>query len=104
MAACAHVASRANECSGYSNVLVRLQAAAQQAGDMMQDFKTAYLLGICPKSQLVAALIGSLASCWVSTAAYALFAHVYEIGGPKLPAPTAGALSQAIMPCINNCA
>ena len=45
--------------------------------------------GICPKAQFFAALIGSLASCGISTAAYALFSSVYEIGGDKLPAPTA---------------
>lgn len=65
------------------------EAAAAQAGDMMQDFKTAAILGVCPKCQFGAALLGSMASCWFSTAAYALFAHVYVIGGEKLPAPTA---------------
>ena len=45
--------------------------------------------GICPKAQFFAALIGSLASCGISTAAYALFSSVYQIGGDKLPAPTA---------------
>lgn len=65
------------------------EAAAAQAGDMMQDFKTAAILGVCPKCQFAAALLGSMASCWFSTAAYALFSSVYEIGGDKLPAPTA---------------
>ena len=27
------------------------EAGAQQAGDMMQDFKTASLLGVCPRQQ-----------------------------------------------------
>lgn len=65
------------------------EAAAAQAGDMMQDFKTAAILGVCPKCQFVAALLGSMASCWFSTAAYALFSSVYDIGGENLPAPTA---------------
>lgn len=65
------------------------EAAAAQAGDMMQDFKTAAILGVCPKCQFLAALLGSMASCWFSTAAYALFSRVYVIGGEKLPAPTA---------------
>jgi hypothetical protein len=65
------------------------EGAAQQAGDMMQDFKTAYLLGVCPRAQFIAMLIGSLASCFVSSAAYRLYSSVYEIGGEKLPAPTA---------------
>lgn len=65
------------------------EAAAAQAGDMMQDFKTAAILGVCPKCQFAAALLGSMASCWFSTAAYALFSRVYVIGGEKLPAPTA---------------
>lgn len=67
------------------------EAAAQQAGDMMQDFKTAHLLGVCPRAQFWAMLIGSAVSCGVSTAAFVLFQSVYDIGDPagELPAPTA---------------
>jgi uncharacterized oligopeptide transporter (OPT) family protein len=64
------------------------EAAAQQSGDMMQDFKTAHLLGVCPKCQVLAMLVGSFVSCWLSAGFYALFSRVYEVGGPQLPAPT----------------
>lgn len=67
------------------------EAAAQQAGDMMQDFKTAYLLGVSPRAQFWAMLIGSGVSCVVSTGAYLLYTAVYPVGDSegKLPAPTA---------------
>ena len=67
------------------------EAAAQQAGDMMQDFKTAYLLGVSPRAQFVAMFIGSAVSCVVSTGAYLLYSAAYAVGDQdgKLPAPTA---------------
>eukprot|EP00884_Botryococcus_braunii_P006444 jgi/Botrbrau1/15800/Bobra.4_1s0150.2 len=65
------------------------EAGAQQAGDMMQDFKTAHLLGICPRSQFLAMLLGSAVSVPVSVAAYSLYTHAYEVPGPEFPAPTA---------------
>lgn len=65
------------------------EAGAQQAGDMMQDFKTAALLGVCPKAQLLAMLIGSGASVFVSVAAFKLYTSAYEVPGPEFPAPTA---------------
>ncbi len=55
----------------------------------MQDFKTAFLLGVCPRQQFAAMLIGSSASIFVSVAAYALYTSTYEVPGPKFPAPTA---------------
>jgi uncharacterized oligopeptide transporter (OPT) family protein len=67
------------------------EAAAQQAGDMMQDFKTAHLLGVSPRAQFWAMMAGSGVSCAVSTGAYLLYSAAYPIGDPdgKLPAPTA---------------
>lgn len=65
------------------------EAGAQQAGDMMQDFKTAHLLGVCPRAQFYAMLIGSAASVFVSVAAYALYTSAFVIPGPEFPAPTA---------------
>jgi len=65
------------------------EAGAQQAGDMMQDFKTAHLLGVCPRQQFGAMLIGSGASVFVSVAAYQLYTSTYQIPGPQFPAPTA---------------
>lgn len=65
------------------------EAGAQQAGDMMQDFKTAHLLGVCPKAQFYAMLMGSFASVFVSVGAYALYTSAFHIPGPEFPAPTA---------------
>lgn len=65
------------------------EAGAAQAGDMMQDFKTAYLLGVSPRSQFWAMLIGSGASVFVSTAAYTLYTSAFTVPGPDFPAPTA---------------
>lgn len=56
---------------------------------IVQDFKTAHLLGICPRSQFLAMLLGSAVSVPVSVAAYALYTHAYEVPGPEFPAPTA---------------
>ncbi|KAK9823302.1 hypothetical protein WJX72_001775 [[Myrmecia] bisecta] len=65
------------------------EAGAQQAGDMMQDFKTAHLLGVCPRAQFFAMLIGSFASVFVSVAAYMLYTSAWVVPGPEFPAPTA---------------
>lgn len=65
------------------------EAGAQQAGDMMQDFKAAYLLGVCPRAQFYAMLIGSFASVFVSVAAFELYTSAWEVPGPQFPAPTA---------------
>lgn len=65
------------------------EAGAQQAGDMMQDFKTAHLLGVRPRAQFYAMLIGSFASVFVSVGAYALYTSAFQIPGPEFPAPTA---------------
>ncbi|GAA5815109.1 hypothetical protein MFLAVUS_008615 [Mucor flavus] len=65
------------------------EAGAQQAGDLMQDLKTGYLLGASPKAQFYGQLIGSLFSSFVATGAYLLYTTVYTIPGPEFPAPTA---------------
>ena len=65
------------------------EAGAQQAGDMMQDFKTAHLLGVSPRAQFYAMLLGSAASVFVSVAAYALYTAAWPVPSPELPAPTA---------------
>ncbi|MFT7520089.1 MAG: OPT family oligopeptide transporter [Kiritimatiellia bacterium] len=75
-------------------------AGASQAGDMMQDLKTGYLLGASPKRQFVAQLIGIGAGIIVCVPAYMLFDAAYDIGGMNqdiaeplkaLPAPAAHA-------------
>ena len=47
---------------------------------MMQDFKTAHLLGVSPRAQFYAMLLGSGASVFVSVAAYALYTAAWEVG------------------------
>ena len=75
-------------------------AGASQAGDMMQDLKTGYLLGASPRKQFLAQLVGIGAGVLVCVPAYLLFAQAYDIGGMKqhlenapepLPAPAAHA-------------
>ncbi|CDZ98057.1 Tetracycline resistance protein TetB/drug resistance transporter [Phaffia rhodozyma] len=66
------------------------EAGAQQAGDLMQDLKTGALLRASPRSQFYGQLVGSLASVFVSTAAFKMYKSVYVIPGPAFPAPTAG--------------
>ncbi|KAK4521375.1 uncharacterized protein ATC70_011990 [Mucor velutinosus] len=65
------------------------EASAQQAGDLMQDLKTGYLLHASPKAQFYGQLIGSLISSFVATGAYLLYTSVYNVPGPEFPAPTA---------------
>ncbi|KAI9362701.1 OPT oligopeptide transporter protein-domain-containing protein [Pilaira anomala] len=65
------------------------EAGAQQAGDLMQDLKTGYLLDASPKAQFYGQLIGSLFSSFVATGAYLLYSTVYTIPGPEFPVPTA---------------
>lgn len=65
------------------------EAGAQQAGDLMQDLKTGYLLDASPKAQFYGQLIGSLFSSFVATGAYLLYTSVYIIPGPEFPVPTA---------------
>lgn len=65
------------------------EASAQQAGDLMQDLKTGYLLHASPKAQFYGQLVGSLISSFVATGAYLLYTSVYSVPGPEFPAPTA---------------
>eukprot|EP00803_Ostreobium_quekettii_P003250 evm.model.scf_709EXC.8 EVM.evm.TU.scf_709EXC.8 scf_709EXC:60379-67519(-) len=65
------------------------EAGATQAGDMMQDFKTAHLLGVSPRPQFIAQLIGATLSVGVSVVAYDLFTSAWPVPGPELKVPTA---------------
>lgn len=65
------------------------EAGAQQAGDLMQDLKTGYLLDASPRAQFYGQLIGSLFSSFIATGAYLLYTSVYTIPGPEFPVPTA---------------
>lgn len=55
---------------------------------LLQDFKTAHLLGVSPVDQFWAMLLGSAASVLVSVAAFVLYTSVWEVPGKEFPAPT----------------
>lgn len=65
------------------------EAGAQQAGDLMQDLKTGYLLGVPLRAQFAGQLLGSLVSVFASTLAFYVFDRAYSVPSPSLPAPTA---------------
>ncbi|KAH3665739.1 hypothetical protein OGAPHI_003927 [Ogataea philodendri] len=65
------------------------EAATQQAGDLMQDLKTGYLLGASPKAQFVAQIYGSLFSVVLSAIMYKLYNTIYEIPNQMFKIPTA---------------
>jgi uncharacterized oligopeptide transporter (OPT) family protein len=62
---------------------------AAQAGDMMQDLKTGYLLGASPRKQFGAQLIGICAGVGLVIVAYEFFTKAYAIGSDQIPAPAA---------------
>lgn len=66
-------------------------AAGTSSADMMQDFKTGYLLGAQPRGQLIAQGIGLTVGLVVSVPLYKLFETVYDLGSPEMPAPAAHA-------------
>lgn len=68
-------------------------AGASQAGDMMQDLKTGYLLGAAPRKQFIAQLFGIGAGVIACVPIYYLFDQAFDIGGEgsTLPAPAAHA-------------
>lgn len=65
------------------------EAGAMQAGELMQSYKTGYLLRASPRSQFHGQLIGSFCGIFVSTIAYQLYLKVYTIPSPSFPAPAA---------------
>jgi uncharacterized oligopeptide transporter (OPT) family protein len=62
---------------------------AAQAGDMMQDLKTGYLLGASPRKQFGAQLIGICAGLVLVVPVYFVFTSAYELGSDQIPAPAA---------------
>jgi uncharacterized oligopeptide transporter (OPT) family protein len=66
-------------------------SGASQAGDMMQDLKTGYMLGASPRAQFKAQLIGIAFGIAFCVPIFLLFDSAYEIGGADLPAPAAHA-------------
>ena len=56
-------------------------SGASQAGDMMQDLKTGWLLGASPRKQVVAQLFGVTAGIFICVPTYLIFDNAYDIGG-----------------------
>lgn len=65
------------------------EAGAQQAGDLMQDLKTGFLLQASPKAQFYGQVIGSFVSAFVATGAYLLYSTIYTIPSEEFSVPTA---------------
>lgn len=65
------------------------EATAQQAGDLMQDLKTGYLVNALPYAQFVAQILGSIWGIIIATPMYRWYDHVYQIPGPLFKIPTA---------------
>lgn len=65
------------------------EATAQQAGDLMQDLKTGYLVNASPYAQLIAQIVGSIWGIIIATPMYKWYDHLYEIPGPLFKIPTA---------------
>ncbi|MCB9674282.1 MAG: OPT/YSL family transporter [Alphaproteobacteria bacterium] len=77
-------------------------SGASQAGDMMQDLKTGWLLGASPRKQIIAQLSGITAGIFVCVPIFLLFDAAWDIGGvgeldaagkplKSMPAPAAHA-------------
>jgi uncharacterized oligopeptide transporter (OPT) family protein len=66
-------------------------SGASQCADMMQDFKTGYMLGTGPKRQFKAQCIGIFVGMLFAVPIYKLFDSAYTIGQGDIPAPAAHA-------------
>jgi uncharacterized oligopeptide transporter (OPT) family protein len=64
-------------------------AGASQAGDMMQDLKTAHILRVSPRPSFFAQCIGIPAGIAVCVPIYKLFDSAYQFGSTEIPAPAA---------------
>ncbi|WFD30042.1 OPT super [Malassezia sp. CBS 17886] len=65
------------------------ESGAMQAGELMQDYKTGYLVGVAPWNQFRAQILGSLIGVAFTALGYSLYRAAYTIPGPQFPAPTA---------------
>ncbi|WFD06002.1 OPT super [Malassezia vespertilionis] len=65
------------------------EAGAMQAGELMQDYKTGFLVGVAPWNQFRGQIIGSLLGVGITVFGYTLYRSTYTIPGPQFPAPTA---------------
>jgi len=64
-------------------------SGANQSADMMQDFKTGYLLGATPRRQTYAQLAGAAVGSVVAVPIFFALTGAYGIGTDSMPAPSA---------------
>ncbi len=64
-------------------------AGAGEAGDMMQDLKTGWLVGATPRKQVTAQFIGIIVGALAAVPMLMLVFNTYEMGGDIMPAPGA---------------
>jgi len=64
-------------------------SGANQSADMMQDFKTGYLLGATPRRQTYAQLAGAAVGSIVAVPIFFALTGAYGIGTDNMPAPSA---------------
>lgn len=63
------------------------EAGAQQAGELMQEFKTGWLLGASASAQTIGITIGTLWSIVLSPLVYKLYSSAYSIPGKEFRVP-----------------
>ena len=68
-----------------------ISAGASQAGDMMHDLKAGYLIGVAPRKQFFAQIIGIFVGIITCVPIYKLYDAAYDIGSASFPAPAAHA-------------
>lgn len=61
--------------------------ACSQAADLMQDFKTGFIVGARPKSMYIAQFVGAIASAFITPSIWYLMNSAYDIPGSKITAP-----------------
>ena len=64
-------------------------SGANQASDMMQDFKTGYLLGATPKKQTYVQFVGVAVGTIAAVPLFYAVINAYGLGSENLPAPSA---------------
>ncbi|KAG2379019.1 hypothetical protein C9374_007657 [Naegleria lovaniensis] len=68
-----------------------ISAGASQAGDMMHDLKAGYIIGVAPRKQFFAQIIGIVVGIITCIPIYKLYDTAYTIGSSSFPAPAAHA-------------
>ncbi|KAF0693715.1 Aste57867_15355 [Aphanomyces stellatus] len=58
-----------------------------QAADLMQDFKTGYLVGASAKSMIVSQIFGAIMSCFIVPSVWVMMNSAYTIPGDIIAAP-----------------